>query len=328
MALKKRTIRGAAVLSAAAALMGGWAWRRHARSAESPDDKHAVAKRGPLEATFKEIGEVAAHSTVHVASKVSGRVIELAVQEGSRVAVGQKLAVIQPGRTEAEKFLPSTVSASVPGVVMRYIGKDTAGQQQADARFTEVGDYVTGLFESQNPTYLMTIADMRRLVVKLRISEMDVLKLREGMPVSVAVDALPEETFPGEVSMISPQAEKEQTGGKIFRVEVAFLKADPRLRTGMTARVTATLQRKENAVTVPLAGVFQEGAGSVAYLEREGEKPRQVRVKVGLRTELDAEVLDGLSAGDRVLTEKPADFTPLPGADEPGALAQAGAPKR
>ena len=35
----------------------------------------------------------------------------------------------------------------------------------------------------------MTIADMRQVVVKLKINEMDILKLRGNMPVTVTVDA-------------------------------------------------------------------------------------------------------------------------------------------
>lgn len=322
----RRHKAGALSLLALAVAAAGWAWRRHrdGGAGASAPDKYARVSRGDLVVSFKDVGEIAAKRSINVASKVSGRVTQLPVQEGSLVAVGQKLAVIQPGRTETERYLPSAVLAPIPGVVMRA---NKEGSQEQTSRFTEVGDYVTGLFESQNPTYLMTIADMRELVVKLKISELDILKLSEKMPVTVSVDAVAGSTFPAVVSMISPQAEKEPSGGKIFRVEVLLLQADPRLRTGMTARVDATLQRKERVLKVPLTGVFELEGEQVAFVAPEGRPPVPTRIRVGLRTELDGEVLAGLKDGERLLTEKPADFVSLPKeGPTPGAAAAAERP--
>lgn len=312
MAMSRRAkLVTAAVVVVALGGGGWWGWKKKGAGKKpggpAAEETDVEVSKGSLETRFRELGDLAAKNTIDIASKVSGRVVELTVKEGDRVRAGQKLAVIQPGKTGAEKFLPSEVTAPIDGVVLAYV---KSGSNNQSVEFIETGAYVTGLFESQNPTYLMTLADMRQVVVKLRINEMDVLKLKEGMGVEVVVDSIPGAVFPAVVSVISPQAEREQRGGKIFRVEVALAKPDPRLRTGMTARVDAVLEKRADALRLPLTGLFEEKGAEVVYLKppTKDAKAKQVIVKTGMRTEMEIELLDGLKEGDKVLTEKPVDF--------------------
>ncbi|MBI4423029.1 MAG: efflux RND transporter periplasmic adaptor subunit [Elusimicrobia bacterium] len=300
---KRAWKRWAAALALAALAAGGawWKWRGAKGAAAASGPEAAKVARGDLDVTFADSGELAPKDFVDVAAKVSGRITELAVEEGRRVSRGDRLAVIQPGRTEAERYVPFTVEAPIAGVVMRY---QRAGSNE-EGRIARLGDYATGLLESNNPTYLMTIGDLSRLIVRLKISEMDILKLREGMRVEVAVDALPKASFPSRVTLVSPQAERDRNDLKTFRVEVTLDTADPRLKPGMTARVTGLLDSRKGVLKVPLAAVFEEGGAEHAYRKAAEGKPEKVKLRLGLRNETDAELLEGLAEGDAVLTEKP-----------------------
>ena len=290
----------AVVLCAAA--LAGWAWKKRAAAAPEAAESAEVS-RGDLEKHFVDSGEIAPKNYVDVASQVSGRVVKMTADEGSRVHKGDELCVIQPGRSEAERYVPTSVKAPIDGVVMRYQRQGTS----EPSTLARQGDYVTGLVESNAPTYLMTVADLSRLVVRMKISEMDVLKLREGMDVKVTVDAIPETSFPAKISLVSPQAEKDSNGIKSFRVDVALAKNDPRLKPGMTARVDGLLESRRGALKIPLSAVFEEGGKELAYVRGEGkEKPRKVPLKLGLRNETDAELLEGPKIGEKLLTEKPA----------------------
>ena len=306
MAMKhwKRWTAGAVIVLAA----GGawWKWGRSAQGAAPAAQDSAKVSRGDLEVRFADAGEIAPKNSVDVAAKVSGRVTELGVDEGQRAAPGQKLAVIQPGRTEAERYVPFTLTAPIAGVVMRY---QKQGSNE-EGRIVRLGDYVTGLLESNTPTYLMTIGDLSKLIVKLKISEMDVLKLHEGMRVSVKVDALPQADFPSRVTLLSPQAERDKNDLKTFRVEVTLDKADPRLKPGMTARVDGLLDARRGVLKMPLSAVFEEGGAEFAYRREAQGKSSKARLKLGLRNETDVELLEGLKEGDTVLTEKPPDPEP------------------
>jgi multidrug efflux pump subunit AcrA (membrane-fusion protein) len=306
MVKKSHAARAAlAALILAAAGLGAWTWKKH-KSAADPEAPETVSpQRGDLESHFVDSGEIAPKNYVDVASKVSGRVIAISVDEGEKVRKGDALCVIQPGRSEAERYVASTVAAPIDGIVMRY---SPAGGGSDDSRLARVGDYVTGLVESNNPTYLMRVADLTRLIVRMKISEMDVLKLHEGMDVEVAVDALPGEKFPAKVALVSPQAEKDQNGIKNFKVEIGLARIDKRMKPGMTARVDGLLDARRQVLKLPLSAVFEEDGKSYAYEEApKGEKPKRVELKLGLRNETDAELLSGPKEGVKLLTEKPAE---------------------
>jgi len=284
---------------------GTFTWKRHKSAADPSAPETVSPTRGDLESHFVDSGEIAPKNYVDIASKVSGRVIEISVEEGQKVRRGDALCVIQPGRSEAERYVSSTVTAPIDGIVMRY----SAGQSSSDdSRLARVGDYVTGLVESNNPTYLMRVADLTRLIVRMKISEMDVLKLHEGMDVEVTVDALPGEKFPAKVALVSPQAEKDQNGIKNFKVEIGLARIDRRMKPGMTARVDGLLDVRKNALKLPLAAVFEEDGKNYAYVKAvDGQKPVRVALKLGLRNETDVELLSGPKEGDKLLTEKPAE---------------------
>jgi HlyD family secretion protein len=127
------------------------------------------------------------------------------------------------------------------------------------------------------------------------------------MPVTVEVDALPESKFPSKVTMVSPQAEKDQNNLKNFKVEVSLQKTDPRLKPGMTARVDGLLDTRKGVLKIPLSTVFEEKGAEVAYLAPADKKakPVQKKLKLGLRNETEVEVKDGVKEGEKLLTEKP-----------------------
>lgn len=283
--------------------LGWWAWKKHKGGDDSADATTKVeVSKGDIEKHFIDSGEISPKNFVDVASQVGGRVVSLATTEGATVRKGDPLCVIQPGRSEADHYVPITVKAPISGIVMRY-----QKQESRDAAtIARVGDAVTGLAESNSPTYLMTVADLSRLVVRMKISEMDVLQLKVGMKVKVTVDALRGVDLPAFVSVISPQAEKDNNGIRSFRVEVELEKTDPRLKPGMSARVDGLLDSRKGILKIPLSAVFEENGKEIAYEDAgEKEKARKTPLKLGLRNETDAELIEGPKPGVKLLTEKP-----------------------
>lgn len=177
---------------------------------------------------------------------------------------------------------------------------------------------------------VVTIADLSHLLVRVRLNEVDVAQVRPGQQAEVRVDAYPGVVFPGRVRRISPSAGSERRGQTAvaqdtqivrFDVEVALDRPDPRLRTGMTARVDIILEKRESTLYVVREALSREENGWVAYVVEDPHRirhltgaerarlnskeipTRKVSVKAGIRDEMRIEVLSGLKEGDLLLIQ-------------------------
>lgn len=83
----------------------------------------------------------------------------------------------------------------------------------------------------------VTVADFSQWLVKTTdLTEIDVVKLTEGQPLTVRLDALPDATLKGEILSIA-QSYSENQGDVVYEVTVLLHDTDPAMRWGMTANV-------------------------------------------------------------------------------------------
>jgi len=183
-------------------------------------------------------------------------------------------------------------------------------------RYREVGELVmsgtTGFGEG---TPILQVADLSQMRVKLNLNELDVAKVRVGMPVEVKVGALPERTFHGVVKRIAPAAQQPAGGSSLsttlgvvkFAVEVYLQQSDAALRPGMTARCRILTAVRKNALLLPLEALGREGNRYYVLKlnpnarDAQGKpKHEKALVKVGLRNASHAEILEGVQEGEQV----------------------------
>jgi HlyD family secretion protein len=69
------------------------------------------------------------------------------------------------------------------------------------------------------------------------LTELKVPAIQIGQPVTVALDALPDAALQGQVKAIG-QMYQEKSGDVVYPVKIDLIDHDPRLRWGMTVRVT------------------------------------------------------------------------------------------
>ena len=87
---------------------------------------------------------------------------------------------------------------------------------------------------------VVTLAELGHWVIKTsNLTEIEVVKVKEGQPVEVTLDALPGVTLKGTVKSIA-SVFQESRGDIVYTVTVALDETDPRARWGMTAQVTIT----------------------------------------------------------------------------------------
>lgn len=221
----------------------------------------------------------------------------MAKSRGQSLASVQQLsASLADGRRQLSE---TSIRSPMSGVVTR--------------RYVEIGELVAALSGFSQGTPIYRVEDRSSLLVKLSINEIDVAKLTLGMPVTVEVDAFPNERIEGRVTKIAPASTTvgtQQVGADAvvkYSVEVTLNKPDDRLKSGMSARCTMRVEERKNVLRVPIEYLGKDDEGEYVLVKNATTKKNdKVRVKTGLRTGAFIEVVSGVEEG--TVIEKP-EFT-------------------
>jgi HlyD family secretion protein len=190
----------------------------------------------------------------------------------------------------------------------------------------EIGETVTSGVSSFNAgTILFTVADVSSMIVKAGVNEVDIGKIRVGMPVKVTLDAYPKVAFQGRIDRIAP-AVRIDDKVRVFDVEIRLDAQGRELRAGMTANIEVAGERKVKVLTVPVESIFQRDEGEVVFVKKnldakaiEAAKKNEKKddkdawkkyfdkrvIVTGLADNAHVEILQGLKAGDEVALEDP-----------------------
>ncbi len=196
----------------------------------------------------------------------------------------------------------------------------------------EPGETVTSGVSSFNAgTVIFTVADLKSLIIRVNLNEVDIAKVHVGQPVRITLDAYPQKVFTGKVTFVSPSAELIEKI-KVFKVEIGLDELGESFRTGMSANVEILGEKRDKAVSIPLEALQKRDGKTVAYRLKANLKPQQlaeakdglggrnkfiwlsdhwqqyfdaVPVSAGIATLERVEVLAGLKPGQQVSLEDP-----------------------
>ncbi|HYO88860.1 MAG TPA: efflux RND transporter periplasmic adaptor subunit [Candidatus Limnocylindrales bacterium] len=161
---------------------------------------------------------------------------------------------------------------------------------------------------------MVTVTDIDPLRLNVQVDEIDVRRIREGMPARVRFDALPGVTLPGLLETIAPVS--STSGGIVYYdVSVRLDDRDARVRVGMTAESAFVVDRRDGVLVVPNQYIRLDrdgGKGFVNVLNAAGELT-EVPVTLGLEGEDSSEITDELEAGDVVAVDLAGDSLSLLG---------------
>jgi len=146
--------------------------------------------------------------------------------------------------------------------------------------------------------------DLFRLVIP--VPESYVRYIRVGDAVGVNVPSL-NRHFPGTVARFSLDV-KEDT--RTMHTEVDVHNVGRLLIPGMYAEAAITLEHRPDALAVPLQAVNHEGNQTTVYVVNAANKIEDRKVTLGVQTASDAEVLEGLAEGDRVVVSDRSSLKP------------------
>jgi HlyD family secretion protein len=192
----------------------------------------------------------------------------------------------------------------------------------------EVGERVRG--SDFNEDVVMTIAALAAMEVKLEVGEHEVVHLEMGQKAEVRLDALEGQFFEGTVVEIAQKANVKNPGTDAevttFPVTVALATRPPGVLPGMNAEVRITSATHNDALIVPIQAVTvrpekglpdakaqvegttqltaarrAETLAKVVFVMDADKKVHPHRVKTGISSDVDYEVLEGVSEGDNIV---------------------------
>jgi RND family efflux transporter MFP subunit len=250
-------------------------------------------------------------------------------EEGQRVAAGQVLARLETDRLKLEVARAKADADKAQEAHARntrvfeknLISKDMYDQSrfalessQAAYKLTrltldesEIRAPIAGVVSARlikagntiaagSPVYRITRMD--RLRAFIYVPERDIHKLAAAQPVALSVDAWPGKEFKGAVQRVNPVVDA-QSG--TVKVTVAMAPGQPQLKPGMFGRVEIRYDRRETAVLVPKDAVLTEDAAQSVFVIAQNKAHRRP-IKTGYADAENYEVLDGLKAGEQVVT--------------------------
>ena len=199
-------------------------------------------------------------------------------------------------------------------------------------RGVESGDTITSGVSSFNAgTVVFTVADLKSLIIRVNLNEVDIAKVRVGQPARITLDAYPQKSFTGKVRFVAPAAELVEKI-KVFKVEINLDELADTFRTGMSANVEVLGEKREKAISIPLEALQRKDGQTVVYRLKKDLKPEDfakakeglggrakfiwladhwkdyfesVPVKAGVATLERVEILGGLAKDDQVALEDP-----------------------
>jgi len=143
----------------------------------------------------------------------------------------------------------------------------------------EVGTVISSATrEVGGGTILLQMANLDTVQVRSLVDETDIGKIREGLPVTIIVDAYPNRPFEGSVLRIEPQSTVAQNV-TMFPVLIRIPNSDGLLRPGMNAEVEVHVASKYGTVAVPNAALRTDGDVPSAA-ELLGFDPEQVMQQI------------------------------------------------
>lgn len=278
---------------------------------------------------------VEAEAVNNISAAMSNRIKAIYVDEGMRVAKGQKLVTLDDVTSTTYQIQVDNAKANLANVQVEYnraleLYKIGGGTKQAlDQMETQLinaknalasaqrsyrnaventvltspisgvvtkRNYDPGDMTGQLP--ILTISQVQPVKIVINVNEGELSRVRKGMEAKVLFDTFGPEEFKGTVSMTMPTVDPQT---RTFGVEITVPNPDSRILPGMFGRVELNLGQASHVVVPDRAVVKQPGSGNhYVYVYKDGKVEYRL-VELGQRLGDSYEILSGVEDGDQVV---------------------------
>lgn len=280
---------------------------------------------GPAVLAVYATGTVEATVMMPIAPRISAKLAELNVDEGSKVEKGQLLARLEDADMQsgleqfrsqealAKKTYDRATSLLKKGFITRAnydlakanweSAKALSEKASTETNFMKLiapddgliikrDGEIGQLIPAQQPVFWMSCCAPLRISVE--VNEEDISQVKSGQEVLIRADAFPDQVFNGKVQSITPKGDPV---ARTYRVRVEFV-GDVPLQIGMTAETNIVISKNDNALLVPSTAVSDHKI----WLVKDGKLVQQ-EVKQGAKGLKSVEILSGVTKSDMIVVQ-------------------------
>lgn len=253
--------------------------------------KEASLERAEASLTRQQRLGASNHATQEAIESATADVLVLRADiDALRAQKSSAEVTVATARTALER---TSITAPISGTIVALVVKQGQTVNAAQAA----------------PT-IVKIADLSTMLVKAEISEADVMNVIPGQSVTFTTLGAPDLPFQAVVREIEPAPTAIETSDTISSDSAIYYNAllevenpEGQLRIGMTAEVSVELARAVDVLTVPASAVKTDAEGQyVEVFDPSSRTSTRRAVTIGLNDKVTTEILDGLTAGETVVT--------------------------
>jgi RND family efflux transporter MFP subunit len=148
-------------------------------------------------------------------------------------------------------------------------------------------------------TAIASVVEISRLKLIVNVVEKDLRMVTAGDVGIVEVDAYPGEKFNGRIARVAPVLDPAT---RTASIEIEIPNSDARLKPGMYARISLTVEERKNTLVAPKNAVIDFENKRGVWMPSEDRRAHFVPVTLGIEGPEQIEILAGLKEGDRFVT--------------------------
>lgn len=283
----------------------------------------APVERGQLDPQIDTVGYLQANQDelVHINPRIEGWIEKLSVNTaGDRVTEGQPLyALYSPELVNVQQEFLQALQQGNPGFIRAAEDRLKAWQVsdrfvQALRRDKQVRQTVTyyapqdGYVEALNVRQgefvqpgkvLMSLAKLENIWVEAEVFANQAHLVEVGLPATMTLDYLPQKAWQGEVDYVYPTLNPKT---RTLPVRLKFSNEDGELKPNMFAHMAIHGRTETDTLLVPKEAVIRTGEMNRVVLALGDGQFKSVEVSLGRRDDQYVEILEGVEAGERVVT--------------------------
>ncbi|WP_034446324.1 efflux RND transporter periplasmic adaptor subunit [Butyrivibrio sp. AE2032] len=221
-----------------------------------------------------------------------------ALQEEQTHLNSAKAAQVNPGTASSTKASMESTQLTQEDTISKIQAAKEGVKADFNGVITAITQTVVEGATVGAGTNLMTLANLDDVQVSIQVSKSDLPKIAVGEQVDITINGKP---YSGTIDKISGNATKNNNGVAVVDTIIKVTNPDKDIILGVEASNKIHAQKAEDTIVLPYEYVQTDSTGDYVYVVENGLVTRK-DVVIGISNSTDAEITEGLSVGDKVIS--------------------------